>query len=381
MLQSCLAIFVVTEVLEEFRGAEQANNYYYNQQEQEIQIRYVILASLGSIFGFLSQLSEFRNAYKVYNFYGKFGTLQAIDFTVNVIIPLLIIIVGFWLVANQDNIVDAVLMTTALLFIPEIDDQLPGLLGFDRDAVIETYLVREAKSLYNNNLRLDDDQLLLDVDSMCASFLRSGTNTNHGNSSKMGVEFSDYFISNPHTGTETADGSSADTYNPKENSLKLFSVDHDSTYGHEISPSNFLSDDCLIQTVEWTYTDETTARTISWLRLVKMNGEIIEKSYTSTSEPDRLGKVHQICGAFVITDIVMESSYISTLRICGSERACDFKDAVEYYSLWDMTKEAKYLLKNVALNPSINRKVGVEGTTNINNGKDDGNGDAYHSMA
>ena len=46
-----------------------------------------------------------------------------------------------------------------------------------------------------------------------------------------------------------------------------------------------------------------------------------------------------------------------------------------------MTKEAKYLLKNVALNPSINRKVGVEGTTNINNGKDDGNGDAYHSMA
>ncbi len=349
LLQSCLAIFCVTEVLEDLRSrAEEANSNYYYERKQ-IQIQYVILASLGSCFGFLSQLSEFRNAYKVYNFYGKLGVLQSIDFMVNVILPLLIIIVGFWLIANQENFVDAVIMTTALLFIPEIDDQLPSLLGFDPNGVIETYLVRESKNLYNNLIRRDDDDLWSAFDSYCASYVRSDIRLK---SSKMGMEFSDYYITNPNPGTETAYGSLANIYNPKESSLKLYSIDYNPTYGHEISPSNFISEDCLIQTVEWVYKDETNARSISWLKLVKMNGEIIEKKYSSKS---KLGELHRINGAFVITDIVMETSCISTFRLCGSEAAQNFKEAIYYYSLWDITAEAKYLLKNHDLYPNVKK--------------------------
>ena len=330
LLQFCLATFCITEVIDEFRKEEEG---YYGNEMKEIKTQFIILASLGSSFGFLSQFSEFKSALRVMRFYKKFGPLQAIDFTVNVIIPLLIVIVGFWLVASQDNFVDAVIMTTALLFIPEIDDQLPDLLGFDQDAIIETFLVREAKNLYNDYHRVNDDTLNIDFGSKCASFLQSNTPLSHTKKSrKTGVEFSDYFITNLATAAFT----------PTNNTIGVFSIGHDATCGHEIFPTKFISDDCLVQTVEWMYSTDKSTSTISWLKLVKLNGEVVEKGYSSTLQK---GKVHRISGVFVITDIIMESSCISSLRFCGSEKAEDFKNAIDYYSLWNMTVEAKYLLK------------------------------------
>ena len=343
LLQLCLALFCMTEVLTE---VEQVN-----QEEKAMHVQYdlYILASLGSLFGFLCSLREFRNAHKVYHFYGKLGPLQMIDFVVNVITPLLIIFVGFWLVSSQDNFVDAVIMTTALLFIPEIDDQLPGLLGFDRDALIEMYLVREAKIAYNHDiLKNTNDGIQNDnPDLLRICSIKNTTQNSQRKLSKMGMEFSDYFITNPEQGADASPG----TYQPSGNGLKIFSADYDPTGGHEISPAKVISEDCLIETIEWRHAQEDNDGPIVWLKLVKMNGDVILKDYISQHNLHGIGKsasigeTHRLQGFYMITDLVMETFSITTLRLCGSKRASDFLDAIKYYSLWDITREAKSSLK------------------------------------
>ena len=39
------------------------------------------------------------------------------------------------------------------------------------------------------------------------------------------------------------------------------------------------------------------------------------------------------------------SNDILRLRVCGSSKAKDFSDAFEYYNLWNLSEEAKKLLK------------------------------------
>jgi hypothetical protein len=53
------------------------------------------------------------------------------DVVVNTILPSVLIVAGVFVILGQDSFIEAVLNTAALLFIPEIDDSLPSLLGFD----------------------------------------------------------------------------------------------------------------------------------------------------------------------------------------------------------------------------------------------------------
>ena len=43
---------------------------------------------------------------------------------------------GVFVILGQDSFIEAVLNTAALLFIPEIDDSLPSLLGFDEKGML-----------------------------------------------------------------------------------------------------------------------------------------------------------------------------------------------------------------------------------------------------
>jgi len=54
-------------------------------------------------------------------------------------------------------------MTTALLFIPQIDDQLPELLGFNNDSIIGDYIIREANITYKQYQCLSDEDIGLSL--------------------------------------------------------------------------------------------------------------------------------------------------------------------------------------------------------------------------
>eukprot|EP00554_Chaetoceros_debilis_P002249 CAMPEP_0194095804 /NCGR_PEP_ID=MMETSP0149-20130528/57016_1 /TAXON_ID=122233 /ORGANISM="Chaetoceros debilis, Strain MM31A-1" /LENGTH=527 /DNA_ID=CAMNT_0038781761 /DNA_START=251 /DNA_END=1833 /DNA_ORIENTATION=- len=196
------------------------------------------LATLGSIFGIFALLPDVINAKTIRRIYGGYGPLQMIDFIVNVVMPLVLVVIGWYLVSIQDNYIDAVIMTTALLFISEIDDQLPALVGLNKEVIVVNYLIREAKIDYNAYQGFSVE----DIDNMIGSDVKKSARNLFGggmqqSTKSRGVDFNDFFITN--------------SIDDHENTMyKPFSVIR-SDYGHEIDPSDFISHECLLQSVEW----------------------------------------------------------------------------------------------------------------------------------
>jgi len=116
--------------------------------------------------------------------------------------------------------------------------------------------------------------------------------------------------------------------------------------------------------VEWSYTstDNSTKPSVSWLRLVKLNGDVIELDYRGNSikaaDPEFLRRLD---GVFVITSIELSRSAITTLRMCGSGSASDFLTAFGYYSLWELTESAKSPLKGLAESDKSSLKESSQG--------------------
>ena len=106
LLQSCLGVFVIAEVLTKKQG----------EVDRELRIGLYALASLGSLFGLFTTLPDLHNFWTVYDIYGKIGPLYMIDVVVNVVIPLFLVVVGFIIVSRQSDYINGVIMTTALLF-------------------------------------------------------------------------------------------------------------------------------------------------------------------------------------------------------------------------------------------------------------------------
>jgi len=205
--------------------------------------------------------------------------------------------------------------------------QTPDLLGYDQTAVIENFFIRESKLAYNKYLNIKET----DIEKL---FNTSDVEMqNRSGNCAFGVDFSEFFITN-----SVAEGSDThDFAQPFEVMLN--------DGGHEIDPSNFITEDCLLKTVEWRYAnEEATKPTVSYLRLTKMNGKMVEIDFNGASKVER-ASCHRLDGAFVITNFVMTSSSIDSLRVCGSENGQYFLTALEHYSLWEITSDAKHLLR------------------------------------
>jgi hypothetical protein len=320
LLQLALTIFVVLEFYDEGIDA-----FKPEQNEVFRRVALYVLATLGAMYSLMVTKKEFEIAGDVYKFYGKIGLLQMIDLIVNVVLPVILLVAGYCVIIQDNTFIEAVLNTAALLFIPEIDDQLPSLLGYDDEAIIENYLIAESKKDYNKLSSLgneDIDKKFDDMDSNCA----------------MGVNFNDYYITN-----EIEQGSS-----PKDGSLYLpHIVVKNEKYGHEVDPSNYVTRDCLLKEIEWAYTtynNKTTHPRVGYLKLTKLDGEEVEITWKGVKYME-VGESKKRKGVFVITNFVM-SSGILHLRFCGSSSAKHFLKAFEYYSLWEIDYHAKKLLRD-----------------------------------
>uniref|UniRef100_A0A6S8YY72 Uncharacterized protein n=1 Tax=Chaetoceros debilis TaxID=122233 RepID=A0A6S8YY72_9STRA len=319
LLQACMVYFVAAEV------------FSTDSVERDPTLAYGLysLATLGSIFGIFALLPDVINAKTIRRIYGGYGPLQMIDFIVNVVMPLVLVVIGWYLVSIQDNYIDAVIMTTALLFISEIDDQLPALVGLNKEVIVVNYLIREAKIDYNAYQGFSVE----DIDNMIGSDVKKSARNLFGggmqqSTKSRGVDFNDFFITN--------------SIDDHENTMyKPFSVIR-SDYGHELDPSDFISHECLLQSVEWRYTDTSKIKpTLSYLRLVKMTGSVVEIDFSN----GKRGESFRMDGAFIITHFVTSSTYISTLRLCGSESCSSLLKALDYYSLWELSSDARSMLK------------------------------------
>eukprot|EP00551_Chaetoceros_affinis_P011522 CAMPEP_0203684868 /NCGR_PEP_ID=MMETSP0090-20130426/48255_1 /ASSEMBLY_ACC=CAM_ASM_001088 /TAXON_ID=426623 /ORGANISM="Chaetoceros affinis, Strain CCMP159" /LENGTH=620 /DNA_ID=CAMNT_0050554049 /DNA_START=75 /DNA_END=1937 /DNA_ORIENTATION=+ len=383
LLQFALTMLVVSELIalilnNSFNSLVFNNN---NQEDERSTLRVVflyILASLGAIYSSLVASKEFRIAKDVRNFYGRqhTGPLQIIDYTVNMILPVVLIITGFFVIVNEEDFINAVLNTAAFLFIPEIDDQMPRLLGYDTEAMIENYLIAESKEQYDGLLGFGEEDISALFDHMTTKKNRmpiigekvrnddrGGATSGSGDGDRrmarlksmkeiddefqvssgkrLGLEFNDYYITNePERGSSPKDGI---LYTP-------YSINVNKRHGHsEIDPSNYITEDCLVQHVEWRYTTvypNTTKPRVAYLKLIKLDGEVVEIREITHKKKDARSETqpHVLKGVYVVTNFVMSNSILK-LRLCGSKSAKDFIWAMEYYSLWSLTRNATMLLR------------------------------------
>lgn len=149
------------------------------------------------------------------------------------------------------------------------------------------------------------------------------------------MDFSDYFLTN-----SVQEGSDSHDFCQPFNIKKATN-----NFGHELDPSNYITDDCLLASVEWRYVDSKLINpTIGYLRLTKLNGEIIEIDFSRSTVVER-GQLHQLDGIFVITNFVITTSEIESLRLAGTESGQSFLTAMNHYSLWELTADATAMLK------------------------------------
>jgi hypothetical protein len=221
------------------------------------------------------------------------------------------------------------------LFIPEIDDQLPKLLGYNSTIIFKNYLTHE---------------LLKEFDCICKIKDTHITKTYlNGVNSAIGVQFSDFYLTNwPEQGSTSNEGIHFKPYQILKGKTGHTA---DDTTGAQISPTNHVNENCLIRKIVWRYTtgfDDSIKPRIGFIRFEMVNGEEIEFDTNDTVNEDvgvNRHTFHSLKGVFIITTFQM-SSTILRLRMCGSYKAKDFISAFDYYSLWNITESARSLLKN-----------------------------------
>ena len=229
---------------------------------------------------------------------------------------------------------EAVLNTAALLFIPEIDDQLPGLIGYNESIIVKNFLVKRLLIMF-------DDWCLLENNSVFKLYHNVKV-LNPG----LGVQFADYYLTNlPEQGSVPEENSH---FKPYEVTAGRMRKGHQ--LGHQVNPVNSVNENCLIRKIYWSYTTTEKFKhsikpRIGYLRLEMINGEVIEINMKGVNKSFALKEVyHKLEGVFIITSFQM-SSTILKLRVCGSRTAEDFLTAFDYYSLWEITSAAERLLE------------------------------------
>jgi len=316
LLQSLLTAYVLLENIGMRKGGF-ANN---------IQMNKMPLAAVTFVYSVLVAWKGMRECKKAFHVYGKVGVLQMMDFFVNQILPLILSIAGTLVILSQDSYIEAVLNTAALLFIPEIDDELPRLLGLNVNGIIMNHLITESMIQYDKARKSNE--------------IAGGTGFGTRNGKKF-LQFGDYYITNvPEQGTVLDKGTLVQPYMVQKG------------YGESavdiLLPSNYINEDCLLTKISWKYAkfQNTSKPRLETLKLEKLVGDEKEKKVVIGKE-DVVDFDGELEGLFIITQFQMSDQVIK-LRVCGSKDITNFLPSFEYYSLWGMSVSARNIIRKEA---------------------------------
>jgi len=311
LIQLCLTGYVIAENI---------------STAEDLHLRNLPLAVLTFIYSAMIAYPGLVDSHNAFDLYGKIGPLQMTDFFVNQFLTFVLLFSGFFVIMIQESFIEAVLNTAALLFIPEIDDQLPQLLGLNGEEIIKNYLTYQSLKEFDKICQTDDSKIT-------TSYLKSIN-------SSIGVEFGDYYLTNiDESPSYPEDGIIFTPYQVRPG--------HDGL-GHQVEASNFITHHCLIRKLIWSYTTlypNSTKPRIGYLKIEKLDGEVIEIFRKGDSNVKVSDVKHSLNGVFIITSFQMSDDIIR-LRVCGSDTSKNFLRAMEYYSLWGLNSSARKALDN-----------------------------------
>lgn len=373
LLQICLSGYVIAQLW--INIGDGSYTLSPDNENLEKMIRNLPLAIMTLLYSILLAVPEIKNVPKGLKVFasnsvggttggGRFGSmLQIMDFTVNAILPILLLVPGFFVILDQDEFIEAVLNAAALLYITAIDDQLPLLLGCNTNSIVKNFLMDKAMEEFDSikssmdqhhqdgvtmegwvvtrnskNVRVDDAKAAMLLEKEEQPLQYGGTMMTLPN-----IQFCDYYLTNmPEQGSSPAEGLIFQPFQIR--------CGHNSHCGDKIDPTRIVSEECLIRRITWQYDAEdiqnqTTHPRIAYLKLDlydSMNPVKIESKQGMNPN----SAFHTLQGVYIITTFQMSvDNSITRLRLCGSKTTSNFLKAFEYYPLWNLSKGAKLMLK------------------------------------
>ena len=138
-----------------------------------------------------------------------------------------------------------------MLFIADIDDRLPSLLGYDERDIIENYLIGQALAEF-------DDLILSEGKENPDCF--SGKKLRSNDATRIGVDFQDCYLTSDEEGPSQSDcGRLFQPYQivvPRGSGGQKRGSGRPER-GYQINPSHFVTEHCLIRKLTWKYTEST----------------------------------------------------------------------------------------------------------------------------
>eukprot|EP00542_Grammatophora_oceanica_P015686 CAMPEP_0194028302 /NCGR_PEP_ID=MMETSP0009_2-20130614/2310_1 /TAXON_ID=210454 /ORGANISM="Grammatophora oceanica, Strain CCMP 410" /LENGTH=436 /DNA_ID=CAMNT_0038667651 /DNA_START=74 /DNA_END=1384 /DNA_ORIENTATION=- len=275
LIQITFAGFIIKENVDQFRGVEGEEDNKIVKQNWMI-----LLAILTLILSSLLSWPEITNAVATRSFYQLtkregdsfwanvtgWDVLALMDTISNMILPFILTISGFIIILISESFIDAVLNSTALLFIIEIDDLLPGVLDLDSVSIVRNFLIGAAVQELGEVLKLYENANEAIADSVSSrpapdsaqssaptkplkkeSLVKVAENERILLNTKLGIpkiEYADLLLTDStEKGTDIPDSF---TFAPYE--IQGDPMDPD------VSNSNYVSKNCLLRRIEWRYT-------------------------------------------------------------------------------------------------------------------------------
>ena len=190
----------------------------------------------------------------------------------------------------------------ALIFITEIDDQLPGLLELDTMDIVQGFLIDQAMSEY------ETQDLYNKIPSIEFSDMHITNTEECGSVPSRGVTFQPYEVFGESSQRSSNRGGSARKVT--EARVKVRKGD----MGQQVANKRSVTKDCLLRKVEWQYTggfEESSTPRIGHLRLHKLiDGSLVDIEGKQKAEPELNKPWFSVTGVYIITSFGMSDDVL-----------------------------------------------------------------------
>jgi hypothetical protein len=307
-----------------------------------MEMKNVALAIAVLIFAMIFCRATIMKWYDVYSskFWDGSRLLVSIDFLVNMATPVLLMPAGFFLIATSGEFMDAVLNSTALLFIPLLDDELPALLGMDARAIVQSYILRKSVD------QLDQIGATYDTKDAFRPVRSLKNPPNYFDILAIGsigsIESIDLF----QVLNNTNKNANAKLDKDIDGNLK-----HDKERAPLVLSTEVINAFSLFTCARFRMcTTKDGQQRIFELELERLGSlgsgeEVLKFNFDRKSKWRKTGVPwHTVRGVFVITGWD-SSQLLFQLRLFGAKTAAEFKEALGKFSLWDLEPGAASLIK------------------------------------
>jgi hypothetical protein len=347
------------------------------------------LAILVFIYQVLLLLPEIRDTMAVGSsgFWGasSYSLLRFFDVVSNIVMPVVLLPIGVLLVLTADNLLEAVLSSTAVLFIPTLDNDIIDLMGASDNDIVKKHVAQEtihqiADHFFRFQIAFEESDGFADLEHNYGSTIGNRVTVARlqitegltvstarmkeveiaeptlvdlaitGQDALLKCVVFDAFsttrsLQHLHAGSAASSRATTPLMKAVRGGRDGFSeIPRDSYHEVFFSEAAVVSTSSLFTRMEYKI-DDKAPYAILYLKLWRLGGSGNTVEYRTKRYSDLYPTRRIEPGCFIITNIAI-TDCIDTLRLCWAPTAPALLQALNYYTIFSCDDAAEYALRN-----------------------------------